>query len=147
MSSDFTLPLGPFREALRTLFGSILAALFVSMAGGFVAALLTEWSEMHISDWLVVFFLGWVGHWVVACMMLWGFLFLVLQCAGLYSLVSGSRDPLFTLGLMFCNQVFVSIVALIIYGGEQIEIYRPLIGGSVFFALMGFALWKIHAKT
>lgn len=147
MSTDFTLPLGPFRDALKTLFGSIFAAIFVTMAGGFVATLLTYWGEMYFSDWPVLLCLGWIGHWVIACMMMWGFLFLVLQCSGLYSLISGSRDPLLTLGLMFCNQVFVSIVALIIYGGDQIEIHRPLIGGGIFFTIMGFALWKMHEKS
>jgi hypothetical protein len=144
MSIDIKLPLGPFRDALSTVLGAVLGFLLVSMVAAFVPSLITYWGRVSLNELVFFFFTAWIGHWIIACVPIWGMFFAFFQFIGFHALIYSSRDPVFILGLIFANQAFVSTVALLVINSPDFA--RPAIGGIATLGLAGFALWKLHAN-
>jgi hypothetical protein len=111
MTLDIRLPYGPIREALETFIGAAIGAAIVSMVGGGALKVGVYWDDLSLSDGLVWLLLAWASDWIVACILVWGFIPLLFHCAWLHALFTQSRDPIFALALLFTNQVIVSTLA------------------------------------
>ncbi len=142
MSIDIRLPFGPFRQAISTVFGAILAFLIVSMLGAAVVTFAAE-GDISLSDFLFTVFLAWVGQWAASGVMLWGWVFLAIHVFLLYDYVHGDRDPLVNLTLLFANQIIVSTTVLILFSRGE-NLLRPLVAGFVCLALAAAFLWKLR---
>ena len=143
MSIDIKLPLGPFKDALATLFGAMFAFAIVSMLAAFIPALANDWHGYNVIDMILVFIFAWIGHWIIALMPFWGVPFGLLQVIALHSLIYGSRDRLFILCIAFANQSFVSSIAIYTLFRDS-ECWPALCAGIVCLSLSGAAIWRMH---
>jgi hypothetical protein len=104
-----------FREAMQSLLGTGLAMALTCMAGGAIP-LLAAWPDLWTDGEYFVLAFGWVGHWITAGIMLWGFLAVIVPAACLYELLHGTSSPWLVLTAVFETQLLVSTVALCVLG-------------------------------
>ena len=145
MSIDIKLPLGPFKDALATLFGAMFAFAVVTMLAAFIPTIANDWHGYNVSDIILIFIFAWIGHWIIALMPLWGVPFGLLQVIALHSLIYGSRDRRFILCIAFANQSFISSLAIFALS-RNAEYWPALCAGIVCLSLSGFAILLMHRK-
>jgi hypothetical protein len=139
-------PFVAMQEALRSLTGAGFAMLVVCMLGGSIPTAATWTSLPTVEDWILLAF-GWMGHWIMAGVMLWGLLVVLAPIWCLYELLHGSRNPLLVLVALLITQLLVSTVAVCTFAGGE-ERMHPIIASSMvtLFAII-VTLWATRVAA
>ena len=105
-----------FREALQSLIGGGIATVVTMMSAGALVQL-AVWNG-RVDDWWVL--AGcWIGHWVVAALMVWGVLVAAVPAWCFTELIHGRKDPLLILPIIFATQIVVSTAAVMSLDGFE----------------------------
>src|SRR5262245_52550656 len=110
-------PFAAVRAAMQSVTGASLAMLAVWVRGGAIPTAALCDRPPRADDWLPLAF-AWVGHWVVAGLMMWGVLALLVPIWCLHELLHGNRRPLAVLALAFVTQLVISTIAIWTFADE-----------------------------
>ena len=106
-------------EAIRSVIGAGVAMLLTCMLGGAIP-LAACWTQTPDRGELLVLTIAWIGHWLMAGLMVWGLLVAVVPAWCLYELLHGRTSVWLILSVALSAQLLVSTVAVCLtnHGGE-----------------------------
>jgi hypothetical protein len=134
------------REALQSLSGASLAMSVIGMVGGAIPIAASWTRPPSAEDWILLL-VGWLGHWVMAGLMIYGLIAMLAPVWCFQQLLHGYRSPFRVLAVALISQLLVSTVA-VCTNADDGERMRPiLISGATILLIIGTSLWTSFITT
>ena len=112
-------------EAFRSVIGAGVAMLLTCMLGGAIP-LAACWTQTPDRGELLVLTIAWIGHWLMAGLMVWGLLVAVVPAWCLYELLHGRTSVWLVLSVALSTQLLVSTVVVSLTSDQE-EWQRPVV--------------------